>query len=246
MFNIISFNRIVQISAGYAHSTVLSDRGQVLVFGCGLFGQIGNGENRKSVRPRPVTALPEPARLVTAGYFHNVAVSRTDRVYVWGSNPQILRLEAQQRKKDRIAQRLEQKKRQEEELENMKNLQKLEEASLSRLEKNEDDMGQVLEDLKNFNNNSDTPILEISCPTPPAKEATLDAAPPPPSPSTAKSASPPPSPSIPSLSSSQYQKEPSEDLHLSPQEVNRENVAGKILSVHCGSQHSAILTKNGR
>ena len=39
---------------------------------------------------------------ITAGYFHNIALMETGEVVTWGANPQILRLEAQQRKKEKL------------------------------------------------------------------------------------------------------------------------------------------------
>ena len=229
---ILAIFRIVQIAAGYAHTTVLTDQGDVYVFGCGLFGQIGNGENKKSVRPMKVS-LPEKVKMVSAGYFHNAVVTIGNRVFSWGSNPQILRLEAQHRKKEKMSQRLEQKKRQEE-LENIKNLQMQEEATLNALKNVRDEANQVLEDLKHFNSDSEAPILEIKCPSP-DKSDDIDGA------SNSKGDSP--TVSMPSVS---IPEEPPEDLHLSPQPVSLDNIEGKILSIHCGSQHSAILTKNGR
>merc|ERR550525_1485426 len=42
---------------------------------------------------------------ITAGYFHNIALMDTGEVVTWGANPQILRLEAQQRKKEKLLQK---------------------------------------------------------------------------------------------------------------------------------------------
>ena len=42
---------ICRIAAGYAHTMVSTMVGNIWVFGCGLFGQLGNGENKKSTIP---------------------------------------------------------------------------------------------------------------------------------------------------------------------------------------------------
>ena len=41
-------------------------------------------------------------RLISAGFFHNVVIDDEDNVYTWGCNPQVLRLEAQQKKRERL------------------------------------------------------------------------------------------------------------------------------------------------
>ena len=95
-------HRVVGLAAGYAHSAVLTAKGRVFTFGCSLFGQLGSGGTSKAVLPREVE-LGAPCRLLASGYFHCVALVEGGSLLVWGSNPQVLRLEAQQRKKERQA-----------------------------------------------------------------------------------------------------------------------------------------------
>jgi len=95
--------KAAQVACGYAHTAVLTRLGRVYTFGCGLFGQLGNGDNKKSALPLEVEALRKPMRLLACGYFHNVAVSAEDStLFTWGCNPQVLRLEAQQRRRSRL------------------------------------------------------------------------------------------------------------------------------------------------
>ena len=104
---------VVQVAAGYAHTVALTEAGLVLAWGCGLFGQLGGGSTVKQSRPVTVT-LPGPVTLLTAGYFHTLALTQAGHLMVWGANPQILRLEAQQRKKEKLLQKqLEEARRQE-------------------------------------------------------------------------------------------------------------------------------------
>lgn len=63
---------IVQVSGGYCHSLVLSDRGEVWVFGCGYFGQLGLGNNWKQTSPVILTTLKEPVTVIGTKYFHCV------------------------------------------------------------------------------------------------------------------------------------------------------------------------------
>jgi hypothetical protein len=93
---------VKQIDAGYAHTILLTDKGEVWAFGCSLFGQMGNGDNKKVTKPIRVDGMPNPVRLISAGYFHNIVVDELDCVYGWGCNPQVLRLEAQQKKRERL------------------------------------------------------------------------------------------------------------------------------------------------
>ena len=109
----LTAHSVVQVAAGYAHTVALTEAGQVLAWGCGLFGQLGGGNTSKQSRP-VLVSLPGPVSLLAAGYFHSLALTRTGQLMVWGANPQILRLEAQQRKKEKLLQKqLEEARRQE-------------------------------------------------------------------------------------------------------------------------------------
>ncbi|XP_011633715.1 uncharacterized protein LOC105424907 [Pogonomyrmex barbatus] len=92
---------VCYISAGYAHTLALSMDGIVYAFGCNILGQLGSGSNIKSSIPMKVS-LPDEITLISTGYFHNLAVSNTNKLYIWGASPQVLRLQAQAQKKTRI------------------------------------------------------------------------------------------------------------------------------------------------
>lgn len=47
-------------------------QGVVYSFGCGFFGQLGIGNNRKSSVPVKVHTLPEKIAIVATRYFHSV------------------------------------------------------------------------------------------------------------------------------------------------------------------------------
>ncbi|XP_011686419.1 PREDICTED: uncharacterized protein LOC105449118 [Wasmannia auropunctata] len=89
------------ISAGYAHTLALSVDGVVYAFGCNVLGQLGTCDNVKSSTPTRVS-LPDGIMLISTGYFHNLAVSNTNKLFIWGASPQVLRLQAQAQKKTRI------------------------------------------------------------------------------------------------------------------------------------------------
>ena len=95
--------KVVQIACGYAHTMLMTDEGQVWAFGCSLFGQMGNGETKKVTRPQRVPGLRnERARMISSGYFTNFVITEDERIFTWGCNPQVLRLEAQQKKRERL------------------------------------------------------------------------------------------------------------------------------------------------
>ncbi|XP_011499761.1 PREDICTED: uncharacterized protein LOC105363708 [Ceratosolen solmsi marchali] len=85
-------------SVGYAHTVVLTADGYVYAFGCNLFGQLGNPSATKCTIPVKVSLLPEKITLISTKYFHNLAVSSTNQLYVWGANPQILKINRRERK----------------------------------------------------------------------------------------------------------------------------------------------------
>lgn len=184
---------VVQVGAGYAHSVALTQRGEVFVWGSGLFGQMGNGDNKKCSWPVKVE-LYGPAKMISTGYFHNVALMESEQLMVWGSNPQILRLEAQQRKKEKMLQKQLQEKMKLEQIENEKNAWKNEVET----EIGDEDLMLSIESEKIIN-----PL-------------TL----------------PPP-------------EEPNTEMHLFPTLLDISQIDGKVHSVSCGSQHTAILTTNG-
>ena len=95
-------DRVIMLDCGYAHTVALTIKGQVWTFGCGIFGQLGIGEYRKMAVPIHVVGLTDIARVV-CGFFHNMAFDEEgQRLYIWGCNPQVLRMEAQQKRKDRL------------------------------------------------------------------------------------------------------------------------------------------------
>lgn len=77
---------VVQLAAGAAHTCALTEDGIVLVFGNGLFGQIGH-KQMPLRQCEPLTLeLPNqaPARLVAAGPYQTLAVTRDGGVFLLG------------------------------------------------------------------------------------------------------------------------------------------------------------------
>nr|XP_018911932.1 PREDICTED: uncharacterized protein LOC109040440 isoform X2 [Bemisia tabaci] len=100
----LSCEFIVQAAGGYAHSIALSAKGCVIVFGSSYFGQLGIGSPVKRTTPIEVYGLSEPITQISSGYFHNLALSKAGRLYIWGSSPQVLRSQTQAQKRSKAFQ----------------------------------------------------------------------------------------------------------------------------------------------
>jgi len=76
---------VAKVAAGCNHSLALTATGQVLAWGEGTAGQLGNGTYSNSDVPVPV-ALPAGvvATAVAAGLTHSVALTSTGQVFDWG------------------------------------------------------------------------------------------------------------------------------------------------------------------
>ncbi|XP_013413671.1 uncharacterized protein LOC106176012 [Lingula anatina] len=95
--------QVTRISAGYSHSVVCTARGEVYTFGCGMFGQLGHAKTEKRTFPIKVNGIPEPVHTVATKYFHNIAVTIDNQVYVWGASPQVLRYMAHLTRRQRMS-----------------------------------------------------------------------------------------------------------------------------------------------
>ena len=99
----LSGKKIIYAAGGYAHSVALTAAGYVYSWGCGTYGQLGNGDIQKIALPHKVP-MPSPVTHLAAGYFHNLAVTKDYKLYTWGSNPACLRVQAQMQRRARAQQ----------------------------------------------------------------------------------------------------------------------------------------------
>lgn len=78
-------HNVVGAAAGYKHTVVWTEEGQLYTFGCGRGGKLGHGEEEDELLPRRVDALMGK-RVVgaTAGAFHTVAWIEGGGVYTFG------------------------------------------------------------------------------------------------------------------------------------------------------------------
>lgn len=85
--------------AGQAHTLFLSKNGSVWACGSNTFGQLGTGRNKKSSVPLKICNLTEKIRFISSGYFHNFAVTLSNKIFSWGSSPNLLRTAAHSAKR---------------------------------------------------------------------------------------------------------------------------------------------------
>lgn len=76
-------DRVRSIDAGLQHCVVALHTGQVMSWGKGNRGQLGDGNNETSSVPVKVK-LPSPAATVSAGFNHSAALTEDGQVFVWG------------------------------------------------------------------------------------------------------------------------------------------------------------------
>ena len=210
---------ICRVEAGYAHTIVSTLAGNVWVFGCGLFGQLGNGENKKSTIPIKVDfsnainsegVMHDRIGKITCGFFHNLAVSQDGiRLYTWGCNPQLLRQEAQQKKKERLQSAL---------------IGKIN--SASNVLKSNDPVS-----TNNLKSKADSTTGDVGLNKSPVQSETKDI-----------STSPT---SFHEQKSVKKEENDNEMIHLIPSLLDTSMVKGKIIGVACGNQHSIVLSSSG-
>ena len=77
--------KVVQASAGYEHSLVVTEEGKLYSFGFGGAGQLGHGDERDQLRPKLVEGLGA-GRVVqaSAGGQHSLVVTQEGKLYSFG------------------------------------------------------------------------------------------------------------------------------------------------------------------
>uniref|UniRef100_A0A6N2KIT2 RCC1-like domain-containing protein n=1 Tax=Salix viminalis TaxID=40686 RepID=A0A6N2KIT2_SALVM len=78
---------VKEIACGGRHSAVVTDAGELLTFGWGLYGQCGQGSTNDQLSP---TSLPSLSGIkverIAAGLWHSLCIAIDGRVYAFGGN----------------------------------------------------------------------------------------------------------------------------------------------------------------
>ncbi len=77
---------ITDVSAGEAHTCVVTGAGAAFCFGNNTHGRLGNGNTNQSTTPVAVTGMGASVRSVAVGYTHSCAVKNDSSAWCWGNN----------------------------------------------------------------------------------------------------------------------------------------------------------------
>eukprot|EP00050_Salpingoeca_kvevrii_P003053 m.212435 g.212435 ORF g.212435 m.212435 type:complete len:1529 (+) comp10754_c0_seq1:91-4677(+) len=80
-------HKIAQIDCGFNHSVVLTANGEVLSFGCGIYGQLGHGTTARHLEPKPIAFLKNtPIRKITCGENQTLFLTHDDKMLLCGKS----------------------------------------------------------------------------------------------------------------------------------------------------------------
>lgn len=88
LMNVLAGSRVVMVAAG-GHSAVVTSKGDVVLWGYGLFGQLGRGLGVREVSARPVKLGKElfgnqAVLMVACGHLHTMIVTEHGRLFAFG------------------------------------------------------------------------------------------------------------------------------------------------------------------
>jgi uncharacterized repeat protein (TIGR02543 family) len=90
-FSLAPSDKVISLSMGGYHSSVLTSTGRVFTWGLNLYGGLGAGYTTKRSDPNEITSSfsLDPSDKITSlylGAYHSSALSATGRVFMWGLN----------------------------------------------------------------------------------------------------------------------------------------------------------------
>lgn len=89
-FNISDNDRIIQISLGFNHSSVLTSQGRVFLWGSNSYGQVGNGQTTTAsifeLTNQFILDIDDKIIQLKLGRYFSTALSSKGRVFTWGRN----------------------------------------------------------------------------------------------------------------------------------------------------------------
>ncbi|MCA0295789.1 MAG: chromosome condensation regulator RCC1 [Actinobacteria bacterium] len=78
--------KAASLSAGYAHTCVVTTKSAALCWGFNNFGQLGDNTATNRDTPVGVSGLGSKVASVSAGYYHSCAVTTKGKALCWGNN----------------------------------------------------------------------------------------------------------------------------------------------------------------
>jgi len=80
----LQYEKIVDISAGDNYSGVVTDKGEVYIWGFGNEGQLGHGDKSDQFLPRKVTNLGQKVKNIVCGGAHTALLTQEGRLLMVG------------------------------------------------------------------------------------------------------------------------------------------------------------------
>lgn len=72
------------LSMGAGHCAAVTDTGLVFTWGQGRYGQLGHGDSLDKIVPQPVQGISGEIKIVSAGFYHTLSVTKSGSLYTWG------------------------------------------------------------------------------------------------------------------------------------------------------------------
>ena len=79
-------NKIISCAEAEYTSAILTDDGEIYIWGSNQVGQSGNGTNFGTVQALVVKGIPDKVIQVALGYNHVLALTKGGEIYTWGGN----------------------------------------------------------------------------------------------------------------------------------------------------------------
>nr|WIF89110.1 InlB B-repeat-containing protein [Acholeplasma laidlawii] len=88
-FNLVTKDKIIQVSLGYDHSAALTSSGRLFTWGYNRYGQLGDGTSTSKSTPTEITSqfnlvTKDKIIQVSLGYYHSAALTSSGRLFTWG------------------------------------------------------------------------------------------------------------------------------------------------------------------
>ncbi|MFA5481043.1 MAG: InlB B-repeat-containing protein [Bacilli bacterium] len=90
-FALATEEHVLDLKAGYEHSLALTSLGKIFAWGSSSYGQLGINSTGEALVPTEIASFlslnaGETISLISAGYYHSLALTSQERVLAWGYN----------------------------------------------------------------------------------------------------------------------------------------------------------------